>query len=382
MNIYSTEKQAAMHSLFTILATRIQSGQWPSGTRLPSERELATEFNVSRALIQAAIDELDAKGLIERTPNCRPLVRRDKNTRSQMARFGRDQIAVWIPQSLDAPGASAILQGIRNALGAYRYSVLVGCPEGPSDQSELPFLQTLMRPGPIAGAIILPSGTDTAEAYASLHQARVPLVFVDREPHAVDSFDLVGTNNLRSAANAVQHLVELGHRRIAMVANDEGASSVKDRYDGYYLAMSQAGLMANPIDQYQLSLGIGPEVTQKAMELIHLIRRDQQPQTAIFAVNDQAALHLYDAATSMGLRVPQDLSIVGFDWSLRWVPSGGHITTVCQHFDDIGRIAVDRLLERIGSHEDQVPRQILVEGTLVQKGSTSAPLPNTSLKSN
>jgi LacI family transcriptional regulator len=96
-------------------------------------------------------------------------------------------------------------------------------------------------------------------------------------------------------------------------------------------------------------------------------------------VNDQAALHLYDAATTIGLRIPSDLSIIGFDWSLRWVPSGGHITTVCQHFDDIGRIAVDRLLEKIGSHEDQVPRQILVEGSLIQKGSTS-PLPLISLK--
>lgn len=368
-----------MQAIYQILASRINTGEWKSGARIPSERELAFEFSVSRAAVKQAIEALEMKGLLDRIPNCRPTVRITGSPKTRTAKAGRNQIAVWIPQSLEAPGAASILQGIRESLNAYRYSVVIGCPEGPNDLSELQFLETLTKTPAVAGAIVLPSGNDTTKAYAALKKANFPLVFVDREPNQSREFDVVGTNNIQSAKLAIQHLVELGHRRIAMVVNDDLASSVRDRFDGYSLAMNAAGLSDSSMGALKMPHGIGDAASARALEILdHLMQMPDRP-TAVFAVNDQCALHIYDAAKTVGWSIPNDLSLVGFDWSLRWVPSGGHITTICQHFTDIGRIAVDRLLEKIGSHEEQVPRQILVEGTLVCKGSTTSLLPFASL---
>lgn len=380
MNDNPSSRSQKVQAIYQILSSRINTGVWKAGTRIPSERELALEFNVSRAAVKQAIEFLEMKGLLDRSPNCRPTVHAAGSHKTRTAKSGRDQIAVWIPQSLEAPGAAAILQGIRQSLSAYRYSVVMGCPEGPNDLSELPFLESLTKTPSVAGAIILPSGNDTSRAYELLKKTNFPLVFVDREPNQSRDFDVVGTNNIQSAKLAVQHLIELGHRRIAMVTNHDLASSVRDRCDGYSLAMNAAGLSDFEVGTIKMPHGISEEASSRALEIVEQLMNQPDRPTAVFAVNDQCALHLFDAAKTVGYSIPDDLSLVGFDWSLRWVPSGGHITTICQHFADIGRIAVDRLLEKIGSHEEQVPRQILVEGTLVYKGSTTSILPQLSLK--
>jgi len=225
----------------------------------------------------------------------------------------------------------------------------------------------------VAGAIIWPGIEDTVSAYRELSQNGMPFVFVDREPPAPLEADMVATNNRRAARTAVQHLIEQGHRHIAIVANSEDVSSVRDRIDGYRDALAAAGLEAPTADPFRIPTGIGADAAERAKEIVRSMQGLGSPPTAIFAVNDQVAMHLYDAIHVLGYRVPHDFSLVGFDWFMRWVPSGGHLTTVCQHFEEIGRIAVDLLLERIDSQAPYVARHIYVDAPLVDKGSTSPP---------
>ncbi len=372
MNENLSNRELQINHIFSTIATSIKAGAWKEGEKLPTERELAIKYGVSRAVVKQAIQDLEHKGLLDRMPNCRPTIRRKTQGHTMHAKSGRNQIGVWIPQSLEAPGAAAILQGIREALAKFNYSVVMGCPVGPNDLSELPFLKTLQQTTSIAGAIILPSGMDTAGAYDKLFETGYPLVFVDRDPCANRKFDLVGTNNVQAAKQAVQHLLKLGHRRVAMVGNTDDASSVRDRYDGYCLAMLEAGLRPYPLSENTIPSGIGSDASEQAIAIIKKLQHKIDQPTALFCVNDQAALHLNDAASLLGWTVPHDLSLMGFDWSLRWVPSGGHLTTICQHFDVIGQVAVGHLLEKIDDAKAQVPRQILVEGTLVERGSAVA----------
>jgi DNA-binding LacI/PurR family transcriptional regulator len=352
---------------------RINGGHLRPGQSLPSERHLAQEFRVSRAQIQSAIDKLQSLGLIEQSPNCRPRVRNQSNQKWRKPAPSRNQIALWIHPNAEDLGAATILKGIRRALGSSGYTTIIGCPGAPEHESEEEFLRSVSKCATVAGAIIWPSAGDTLKAYEDLGSSNIPFVLVDRQPPKPFQSDLVATNNRAAAKSAVDHLIELGHKRIAIVSNTEDVSSVQERIGGYRDALNGAGLAPIHAEPLRMPIGIGDDAVQQARLIVQRLIEERSTPTAIFAINDQIAMHLYDAITSKGLRIPTDFSLIGFDWFMRWVPSGGHITTVCQHFEEIGRIAVDLLFERIDSPTTRIARQVFIEAPLVLKGSTAPP---------
>jgi LacI family transcriptional regulator len=206
-----------------------------------------------------------------------------------------------------------------------------------------------------------------------LLQSGVPVVFIDREPPEPLRADVVSANNRRAARTAVKHLIDLGHRKIAMIVNSERVSSVEERIDGYLSVLRESKIA--PRDEYviRLDLASGPIQKTDAHDLVARIVGMPDPPTAIFAVNDQIAMYLMDGLTRKGVRVPEDLSIVGFDWLLRWLPNGGDLTTINQPFEAIGRAAAERLLERIRSKSGEPAREILLDAPLVARASTAAP---------
>ncbi len=371
-------KLAGRSAIVSDIQERIQSGRFVTGQRLPSERQLATEFGVSRASVQGAIQELQALGVLDRTPNCRPVVLGGSSKPSVAPRPMKDQIAVWIYPTLDELGATTILQGMRSALGAAGYNMVIGCAEkvelDAAQESEERFLRSLTENRSIAGAMIWQTGgRDFAMAYEALLKSDIPLVFVDREPPEPILADVVSCNNRRAARTAVKHLLELGHRKIAMIMNKERVSSVEDRLDGYLSVLRESGIAVR--EDYVIRLDVASRQIQQtdAQDLVDTILGLPDPPTAIFAVNDQIGMFVKDAMTRRGVRVPEDLSIVGFDWLLRWLPSGGDLTTISQPFEAIGVAAAERLLERIRSRSNEPIRQVLLDAPLVIRESTGQP---------
>jgi LacI family transcriptional regulator len=290
----------------------------------------------------------------------------------------KDQIAVWIYPTLDELGATTILQGMRSALGAAGYNMVIGCAEkvelDAAQESEERFLRSLTENRSIAGAMIWQTGgRDFAMAYEALLKSDIPLVFVDREPPEPILADVVSCNNRRAARTAVKHLLELGHRKIAMIMNKERVSSVEDRLDGYLSVLRESGIAVR--EDYVIRLDVASRQIQQtdAQDLVDTILGLPDPPTAIFAVNDQIGMFVKDAMTRRGVRVPEDLSIVGFDWLLRWLPSGGDLTTISQPFEAIGVAAAERLLERIRSRSNEPIRQVLLDAPLVIRESTGQP---------
>jgi LacI family transcriptional regulator len=371
-------KFAGRIAIIAEIQDRIRTGKFVTGQRLPSERHLASEFGVSRASVQGAILELQGLGILDRTPNCRPIILGLAPNAPQLARPIKDQIAVWIYPTLDELGATTLLQGMRIALGAAGYNMVIGCAESDdlaaAQESEQGFLSSLIENPSIAGAIIWETGSrDFARAYDSLVRASIPLVFVDREPPEPILCDVVSSNNRRAARTAVRHLVDLGHRKIAMIINRERVSSVEDRLDGYASVLRECGIPLR--DDYIVRMDFATRQMQHndAHHLVNSILGLPDPPTAIFAVNDHMAMFAMDAFTRRGIAIPEDLSIVGFDWLLRWLPSGGNLTTINQPFEAIGKVAAERLLERIRSRIQEPPRQILLDAPLVVRDSTCAP---------
>jgi LacI family transcriptional regulator, galactose operon repressor len=193
-----------------------------------------------------------------------------------------------------------------------------------------------------------------------------PIVAVD--PHTGSSaLPTVDSDNLRGAELAVEHLLELGHRRIAMLTGRADLQSAQLREQGYRRALAAAGV---EVDEGLLAVG-GYDAVMSAEAARGLLASDSRP-TAIFAANDTSAIATLEAAAALGLSAPRDLSVIGFDNIPESALSTPALTTVDQHIRQLGRCAMEMLTRLIRG--EQVERtHITLPTELVVRGSTGPP---------
>jgi LacI family transcriptional regulator len=193
-----------------------------------------------------------------------------------------------------------------------------------------------------------------------------PVVAVD--PHAgSSSLPTVDSDNLRGAALAVEHLLALGHRRIAMVTGRPDLESSALRERGYREALAAAGV---PVDEALLQVGAyqAAASTQAARRLLDA----PEPPTAIFAANDTSAIATIAVAQELGLRVPEDLSVVGFDNLPESVLSSPQLTTVEQRIHEMGARAMEMLVRLIRGEAIERPH-VTLDTRLVVRQTTAEP---------
>ncbi len=169
--------------------------------------------------------------------------------------------------------------------------------------------------------------------------ADLPFVMVDpvdtRHRHMVS----VGSSNWAGARTATEHLIGLGHRRIGWIGGPEASDAARDRLYGYQAALDAAGLTVDPAlvrsDQFAVAPG-----TRHAHELLAL----DDPPTAIMGGDDEIAVGVLAAAHALGIRVPEQLSVTGFDDTPQAAWTTPPLTTVHQHLEEMGRMAVQTVL--------------------------------------
>jgi LacI family transcriptional regulator len=202
-----------------------------------------------------------------------------------------------------------------------------------------------------------------------LHQLRaesIPLVVVDPANMPDPDVPSVGATNWAGGLAATDHLIGLGHRRIGAIAGPPDYLCSRARIDGYRSALERAGarfdeaLVRHGDFQHESGFVYGGELLDLA-----------RPPTAIFAGSDQQALGVYEAARQRGLRIPQDLSVAGFDDlpAARWVSPP--LTTVRQPLADMGRVAAD-MLGRLIEGEQLLSQRIELSTELIVRESTAA----------
>lgn len=364
---------ASHHQVAEEIESRIRVGAYAPGQMLTSERQLAEEFGVGRAVVRNAIVHLVRSGVLTQLPNCRPVVAalRKENARGEALR----RIAVWIRVDDDSYGEIAVLRGIRSRLEESGYGMVVGLGVPDLDGTgacESRSLADLLH-SPVAGTIVWETCDSGLEGlHHALTKQAGPIVFVDREPFEEIVADIITTNNRRGARKAVEHLLSLGHRRIALVTNDEPVSSVRDRILGYEEALVSIFGEAPASLLFRVSeaeLGHSGPTTFAA--IARQMRSMPEPPTAVFCVNDGIAFRMLQGFEDMGVRVPEEISVVGFDWTMRIIPSGGCLTTVAQPFEAIGRLAAARLIDRIEG-DDGPSQHIALDAPLVIRSTTGA----------
>ncbi|WP_078900247.1 LacI family DNA-binding transcriptional regulator [Streptomyces sp. SBT349] len=208
----------------------------------------------------------------------------------------------------------------------------------------------------------------TPEQLARLAAARIPCVVIDPLSDPPPDVMSVGTTNWAGAYEATNHLLQLGHRRIALVTGPPHHLYTRARMAGYRSAIVAAGLDVTPelVRHGNYDRASGAEQVRALIEL-------PDPPTALFICSDHMAIGGYEALTGAGLRVPEDISVVGFDDlpEARWVSPA--LTTVRQPLKEMGGSALRTLVRLMGGEEPESPRVELAT-TLVVRDST-APRP-------
>jgi LacI family transcriptional regulator len=193
-----------------------------------------------------------------------------------------------------------------------------------------------------------------------------PVVAVD--PHTgPSSLPSVHSDNLAGAITATRHLLELGHRRIGFLAGRPDLESARQREQGYRQALSEAGIAVDPdlirVGDYELEMSQEP-----ARQLLTLADRP----TAVFAANDLSAMQTMHVARTLGLGVPGDVSVVGFDNIPESALIEPPLTTIDQSIQEMGRRAVELLIDVIDGATGRV-RQVTLPTRLVVRQSTGVP---------
>jgi DNA-binding LacI/PurR family transcriptional regulator len=203
-----------------------------------------------------------------------------------------------------------------------------------------------------------------AQAAASLHRLPHSLPTVAVEAGADSGFDTVGLDQVAAARAAVRHLIDLGHGSIGHIAGPPNRLEAQGRRTGWQTALADAGLPEG-------RCWVGdwtPQSGHAAGEAFSCTR----DYTAVFAANDMMALGFMSAVQQAGLRVPEDVSVVGFDD----LPESAYLfpplTTVRQDLDEVGKASVALLLDRI-SAPSEPPRRRVVPTQLVVRRSTTVP---------
>jgi DNA-binding LacI/PurR family transcriptional regulator len=343
-------KRSSRGSVLEMLEQRIRGGAYPPGSWLPTERSLSSEFTADRSVVRAALDHLAQIGLIERERGCRPRVKAlEKPPDAEVGHLPEDilvrTIAVVLPQH-DADHASReILRGLMETLNsqptAYRMLMFdTNLRTASRSALEAEACKAIEQEG-IAGAIVWPSLDEGSVAqWQEVAAQGHPIVFVDRHDDAVPC-DFVGIDNYTAAREAVEYLIGLGHSRIAHLTNDEQVSSVLERAAGYRDAMRAAGIVGELSAPWIIPLGRAYPWTEDFVT--HCIQA-ADPPTAVFAVNDCLAYRLIASLEKRGVKVPGQISVIGFDDDDRYSPRPALLTTVRQPFERIGQRAAMLLL--------------------------------------
>ena len=207
----------------------------------------------------------------------------------------------------------------------------------------------------------------SADQRTQLIAARIPYVVLDPTGVPDDEIPSVGSTNWHGGLSATRHLLELGHRRIAVITGPSWALNSRARLDGYRAALDAAGIPVDPalVRDGQFEIGGGLTST---IDLLRL----PEPPTAIFALNDGMAIGVYHAASQAGLRIPHDMSVIGFDdYPLdEWlVPP---LTTIRQPLTDMGAVAAQMVVD-LARGGDLPSRRRELATELVVRSSTAPP---------
>ncbi len=265
--------------------------------------------------------------------------------------------------SISDPFVAGVVSGIEDVASRHGFSVFLANSNADPEQ-EIRVVQSFDERR--VDGIVVTSSRVGALYVPVLSRRRVPIVLLNNQHPSEFAYSVVidGTQGSMDAAN---HLIELGHRRIAYLGDQFGRQSDTERFSGYREALSRAGL------RFSRELVVhGDGKAEGAINAMsHLLALPRRP-TAVVCYNDMSALGAMHRIRAAGLRVPDDFSITGFDDLHISQYLNPPLTTIRQPMRDMGRMAMETLIAILSGDTSQ--QNIIVPGSLIVRGSTAPPV--------
>lgn len=285
----------------------------------------------------------------------------EPNAGARQIRSGRSGLVGILLPSLDVPFFGILAQSIEQALFESGYHSLI-CNTAESEAHEARYVATLV--GQKVDGVIVVSAVSEVAHLRRLAEKGIPIVAVDR---ALDGLtdDLVSVDHLEGGRMMARHLLSLGHTRIAVIGAPEHSAPIVQRIAGIKEELARAGLSVTDI-----RLGAEQNL-DLCYDLAKEVLSGPEKPTAVIGTTDIAAIGAIHAAHDLGLEVPTELSVIGFDN----LPAAAHVlprlTTIAQPIAEAGHIAAELLLHKMNPKDFAAPDLSVLQLKLVDRHSTA-----------
>lgn len=245
----------------------------------------------------------------------------------------------------------------------YNYNV-VFCSTNDSYDSKLKYVKYFAS-GAADGLILFGSDCRDAEVVQKIIKAKYPLVVIENDFNEIKVNNII-IDNFNGAKRAVEYLIKLGHTKIAHITGNMSHKAACERFNGYKAALEENGIKYN--EDYVIFTDAGERSGSEAIEKLVFLN---EPPTAVFTFNDMQGYDAIHKIREIGVQVPQDLSIVGFDNIYEvcsYIPSNVRLTSMMQPIDKIAESSIKLLMENIGNN--QIEPQVLSFDTELYYGES------------
>lgn len=329
-------------------------------------QEVAKQANVSVATVSRVINGNGyvSHELRERVEEAIKILDYQPSILARNLRQQTTQTVGFLIPQLNQPFFSTLAYAVEQTLFPHGYHTLMCSAEEDRDKEDAYVEMLISRQ--VDGVLLVPTG-HSVRHIERLIELNIPVVLVDRDLPEL-TINRVLCDNYQGAYNAMSHLIELGHQQVGIVGAPSYSESMANRIRGAQQALIDNDLPLNPDllvtdTQQQFDVGF------TAMQV--LLNAKPQP-TAIFALTDIVAIGVLHAVSAMGLAVPDDLSVMGFDNIDHAAYSIPELTTVAQPIEEMGTCAAEILLQHMGKDEETSPVQSITLSTnLIIRKSTA-----------
>lgn len=357
------DRQYLYKQLAEIIRTEIETGKYTPGDRLPSMDVLADTYSVNKITVRKALAELSAAGIIYSVPAKGTFVADPSQIRPPAR---RSSTTIGLLSYILVPGNTGlyhmeIINGMRDELSKVQANLVIPPIRNMLPQSKL--LDQIAQAGMDA---VIYLGAFDPSSLRRMIEAGPPCVLVDFAIRGI-SVDMVLIDNRGGSFQAMEHLLSLGHRNIAVILGEEEQPTTRERLEGVYDALEHFALPRESVRLFP-----GDFQREGAFRAMRQILDSEPLPTAVFCMNDEMAAGALQAIHSCSsLNCPADISVVGFDdtsWATATHPP---LTTVQVPKMLMGRLAVQRIFAKL--QQNDPPMTTLLPTQLVVRESTAPP---------
>jgi len=353
-------------SLQLVAALRELAGELSEGARFPPERELSQRYGVCQSTVAKAVRQLVSEGYVYRIQGKGTFAKKAEEVTRYLG-----QVLMFLHQPLDAMvherdyASAELVHGVMDGLGTTADLVLSVMP---SEGDERKFFAEKIS-NPNVNAVVFMNWAELAFMVHSVSNMKKPFVLLNAKRDEMQGMNTIIAREMEGARRAVDYLISLGHRSILFAGHipstDKPMDREVNRYLGYRLALENAGLLFD--EQMAIRVSRRELDAEITLDRLRTVSGPHGPPTAVFVADDAVAVPFMAKLQAAGRRVPDDVSVMGFDDSPEAATADPPLTTVRKPRREMGRAAARLLLDEMRDGFRLMPRDPLDTSLVVRE---------------